>query len=70
MSNKIVTKLNQDSISPQMNKQFPQKTRFSRIRQYNPKKPTKWDFKNFARSGSSGIMYGFLFYTRATGNEK
>ena len=48
----------------------PAKTRFSRIRQYNPKKPTKWDFKNFVRSGSSGIMYGFLFYTGATGNEK
>ena len=48
----------------------PAKSGFSGIRQYNPKKPTKWDFERFVRSGSSGIMHDFFFYTGATGNEK
>ena len=48
----------------------PAKTRFSGIRQYSPKKPTKWGFKNFVLSGSNGIMHDFFFYTGATGNEK
>ena len=34
----------------------------SRIRQYNPKKPVKWDFKNFVRVGKSGIIYDFFLY--------
>ena len=38
------------------------KTKYSGIRQYNPKKPTKWGFKNFVRAGASGIMYDFFLY--------
>ena len=37
-------------------------TKYSGINQYNPKKPVKYDFKNFVHSGSSGIMYDFLIY--------
>ena len=43
---------------------IPAKTKYSGIRQYNPKKPVKWGFKNFVRAGSSGITYDF-FYTLA-----
>ena len=32
------------------------------LRQYLPKKPKKWGFKVFARSGVSGITYDFHFY--------
>ena len=39
---------------------IPSKTKFSRIRQYNPKKPKKWGFKNLVRAGSHGIMYDFF----------
>nr|XP_047141099.1 uncharacterized protein LOC124816109 [Hydra vulgaris] len=35
---------------------IPAKTKRSGIRQYNPKKPTKWGFKNYVRSGASGFM--------------
>ena len=45
---------------------IPAKTKYSGIRQYNPKKPTKWGFKNFVRSGASGMMYDFFLYTGAT----
>ena len=41
---------------------IPPKTKFSSIRQYNPKKPKKWGFKNLVRAGSSGIMYDFFIY--------
>ena len=41
---------------------IPAKTAYSGIRQYNPKKPNKWGFKNFVRSGSSGFMYDFFLY--------
>ena len=41
---------------------IPSKTKFSRIRQYNPKTPKKWGFKNLVRAGSSGIMYDFFIY--------
>ena len=41
---------------------IPSKTKYSLIRQYNPKKPTKWGFKNFVRAGSSGLMYDFYIY--------
>ena len=37
-------------------------SRKSIIRQYNPKKPKKWGFKNLVRAGASGIMYNFYFY--------
>ena len=32
------------------------------IRQYNPKKPKKWEFKMFVRAGQSGMMYYFFLY--------
>jgi len=32
---------------------IPAKTKYSGIRQYNPKKPVKWGFKNFVRAGAS-----------------
>ena len=41
---------------------IPAKTAYSGIRQFNPKKTKKWGFKNFVRSGSSGIMYDFFLY--------
>jgi hypothetical protein len=41
---------------------IPAKTKFSGIRQYNPKKPTKFGFKNLVRAGSSGYMYDFYIY--------
>ena len=44
---------------------IPAKTKHSGIRQYNPKKPHKWGFKMFVRSGSSGIIYDFFLYCGA-----
>ena len=41
---------------------IPSKTRYSKIRQYNPKKPSKWGFKNLVRAGASGIIYDFYIY--------
>ena len=41
---------------------IPSKTKYSKIRQYNPKKPVKWGFKNLVRAGSSGFMYDFYIY--------
>ena len=39
------------------------KTKISRgVRQYNPKKPHKWGFKNLVRAGQSGIIYDFFLY--------
>lgn len=48
------------------------KTKFSGIRQYNPRKPHKWGLKNFIRAGQSGMIYDFFFYTGAAkdGEEK
>ena len=54
---KIEPEVNQ-SINEQI---IPAKTSHGGIRQYNPKKPKKWGFKNFMRAGENGIMYGFLF---------
>ena len=42
---------------------IPSKTRFTKIRQYNPKKPKKWGFKNLVRAGSSGFMWDFYLYS-------
>ena len=51
---------------------IPSKTKFSSIRQYNPKKPKKWGFKNLVHVGSLGMMYYFFIYegkpTRNNGN--
>ena len=50
---------------------IPAKTRYSGIRQYNPKKPTKWMFKNLVRAGTSGFMYDFYIYSgKDEGNEE
>ena len=50
---------------------IPAKTRYSGIRQYNPKKPVKWGFKNFVRAGKLGMMYDFFLYAGAsTSSEK
>ena len=53
------------TIEPEQNQSIdkqiiPAKTSHSGIRQYNPKKPVKWGFKNFSRSGSSGMIYYFF----------
>ena len=45
---------------------IPAKTVYSGIWQYNPKKPKKWGFKNFVRSGRSGLMYDFFLYQGAS----
>lgn len=42
---------------------IPSKTRYTKIRQYNPKKPPKWGFKNLVRAGASGYMYDFYIYS-------
>ena len=51
---------------------IPAKTKYSGIRQYNPKKPAKWGFKNFVRAGKSGMMYDFFLYAgaKSTGQAK
>ena len=41
---------------------IPAKTKFSGIRQYNPKKPVKWGFKNLVCAGASGFIYDFYIY--------
>ena len=50
------------TIEPEQNQSIdeqiiPAKISHSGIRQYNPQKPVKRGFKNFVRSGSSGMMY-------------
>ena len=47
------------SINEQM---MPSTTKYIKIRQYNPKKPRKWGFKNLVRAGASGFMYTFYLY--------
>ncbi|CAH0730745.1 unnamed protein product, partial [Brenthis ino] len=37
-------------------------TKAGKKRQYNPRKPRKWGFKNFVRAGASGIIYDFFLY--------
>ena len=51
---------------------IPAKTKYSGIRQYNPRKPVKWGFKNYVRAGKSGFMYDFFLYTgaKSAGKEK
>ena len=41
---------------------IPSKKKYSSIRQYNPKKPKKWLFKNLVYAGISGFMYDFFVY--------
>ena len=45
---------------------IPSKTKYTKIRQYNPKKLCKWGFKNIVQAGKSGFMYDFYLYC---GNE-
>jgi len=42
---------------------IPSKTKYTKIRQYNPNKPCKWGFKNLVRAGASGFMYDFYLYS-------
>ena len=49
---------------------IPAKTSHSGIRQYNPKKPKKWGFKNFVRAGEGGIRYDFFLYSGSTSKLK
>ena len=49
---------------------IPAKTSHSGIRQYNPKQPVKWGFKNLVRSGESGIIYDFFLYSGSAGGQK
>lgn len=37
-------------------------TKAGKKRQYNPRKPRKWGFKNLVRAGASGIIYDFFMY--------
>ena len=46
---------------------IPAKTRRSGIRQYNPRKPVKWGFKNIVRFGALGIMYDFFLWFNGEG---
>ena len=42
---------------------IPAKTKRSGgVRQYNPKNPHKWGFKNLMRAGQSGMIYDFFIY--------
>lgn len=55
-------------VEPEVNNSIdeqiiPAKTKKSGgVRQYNPKKPHKWGFKNLVRAGESGIIYDFFLY--------
>lgn len=46
---------------------IPAKTKFSGIRQFNHKRPTKFGFKNLVRAGASGFMYDFYIYAGKSG---
>lgn len=37
-------------------------TKAGKKRQYNPRKPRKWGFKNLVRAGASGVIYDFFLY--------
>ena len=57
----------EDSIGEQI---ISNKITYSGIRQYNPKKPVKWGFKNFAHSRSSRRMYDIFSYSGETWNSE
>nr|CAH7744544.1 unnamed protein product [Callosobruchus chinensis] len=40
----------------------------SDLKQYNPKKPHKWGYKNFVLSGISGFSYDFDLYAGSQSN--
>ena len=64
------------NIEPEVNQStdeqqvIPAKTSRSGIRQYNPKKPKKWRFKNFVRVGESGITQNFFLYSGSSSKIK
>ena len=41
---------------------IPVKAKYSSIRQYNPKKPKRWGFKNLVHADIAGFMYDFSVY--------
>ena len=41
---------------------IPSKTKYTKIRQYNPNKLCKWGFKNMAQADKSGFMHDFYLY--------
>ncbi len=41
----------------------PYKGKSSSMRQYNPKKPTKWGFKFLTRCSADGLVYDFFLYS-------
>ena len=45
------------------------KTRYTKLRQYNPQKNRKWGFKNLVRASASGFMYDFFLYGGKESNE-
>ena len=45
------------------------KTRYTKVRQYNPKKPRKWGFRNLVWAGASGFMYDVFLYGGKESNE-
>ena len=56
-----------------INKQMvPSKIKGSGVHQYLPKQIYKWGFKNFVRTGASGIIYDFFIYAvrKSAGREK
>ena len=57
------------SINKQM---IPAKIKRSGVHQYLPKQIYKWGFKNFVRTGASGIIYDFFIYAlrKSAGREK
>ena len=42
---------------------IPSKTKFTMIRQYNPKKSRNWGFKNLVWTGWRGFIYNFYLYS-------
>ena len=49
---------------------IPSKTKYTKIRQYNPKKPRKLRCKNLVRVGASGFTYMFYLYRGKESQEK
>ena len=48
---------------------IPPKSKYTKLRQYNPNKPGKWGFKKLVRAVASGFMYGFYLYRAKESNE-
>ena len=48
---------------------IPSRTRYTKVRQHNPKKPRKWGFENLVRAGACGFMYDYYLYGAKESNE-